>query len=72
MFLESQINQPIERGNIEVICGSMFSGKTEELIKRIKRATFAGIEVKTFKPQVDKRYDEKKVVSHNKSQHQFV
>jgi thymidine kinase len=52
------------RGWIEVICGSMFSGKTEELIRRLKRAQFAKQKVEIFKPQVDTRYDEVKVVSH--------
>ena len=41
MFLESQINYPMQKGSVEVICGSMFSGKTEELLRRIKRAEFA-------------------------------
>ena len=51
-------------GSIEVICGSMFSGKTEELIRRLKRAQFARQKVEIFKPTVDTRYDEFKVVSH--------
>ena len=65
MFLESQINHPMQKGSIEVICGSMFSGKTEELLRRIKRAEFAKLKIAVFKPQVDIRYDEKKVVSHD-------
>ena len=52
-------------GGIEVICGSMFSGKTEELIRRINRARYARLSVKIFKPKLDVRYDENDVVSHN-------
>ena len=52
-------------GGIEVICGSMFSGKTEELIRRINRARYAKLSVKIFKPKLDIRYDESDVVSHN-------
>jgi len=52
-------------GSIEVICGSMFSGKTEELIRRLKRAQYARLHVEIFKPAVDKRYDEQRVVSHD-------
>ncbi len=52
------------QGRIEVVCGSMFSGKTEELIRRIKRATFARQRVIIFKPQIDNRYSEENVVSH--------
>jgi thymidine kinase len=52
------------RGCIEVVCGSMFSGKTEELLRRIKRAKLARQKVTLFKPRVDNRYDEVKVVSH--------
>src|SRR5580704_15616174 len=51
-------------GWIEVVCGSMFSGKTEELLRRIKRARLARQPVSLFKPRVDNRYDEVKVVSH--------
>jgi thymidine kinase len=53
------------KGWIEVICGSMFSGKTEELIRRLKRARIANQKVEIFKPMLDKRYDEKNVVSHD-------
>jgi len=53
------------KGWIEVICGSMFSGKTEELIRRLKRAIIARQKVEIFKPKIDKRYDELKVVSHD-------
>lgn len=63
MFLEDN-NAVNRRGWIEVICGSMFSGKTEELIRRLKRAQFAKQKVEIFKPAVDTRYDEVKVVSH--------
>jgi len=52
-------------GGIEVICGSMFSGKTEELIRRINRARFAKLSVQLFKPRLDVRYDESDVVSHD-------
>jgi thymidine kinase len=52
-------------GWIEVICGSMFSGKTEELIRRLKRAKFAGQRVEIFKPQIDVRYSDEEVVSHD-------
>jgi thymidine kinase len=67
MFLEKLVNQNARRGWIEVICGSMFSGKTEELIRRLKRAKFAQLEVEIFKPSIDTRYDEEEVVSHNKN-----
>jgi len=67
MFLESQINHPMQKGSIEVICGSMFSGKTEELLRRLKRAEFAKLNITVFKPQVDKRYDTQKVVSHDEN-----
>ncbi len=53
------------RGRIEVICGSMFSGKTEELIRRLKRAKFARQKVEIFKPSIDTRYSEEEVVSHD-------
>ena len=65
MFLENTVNQEEQFGWIEVICGSMFSGKTEELIRRLKRAKFAKQRVEIFKPQVDTRYDEEDVVSHD-------
>ena len=54
-------------GRIEVICGSMFSGKTEELIRRMKRAKFAKQKVEIFKPTIDTRYSEENVVSHDKN-----
>lgn len=65
MFLENTVNHTEQFGWIEVICGSMFSGKTEELIRRLKRAQFAKQRVEIFKPTVDTRYDEEEVVSHN-------
>ena len=65
MFLENTVNHTEQFGWIEVICGSMFSGKTEELIRRLKRAKFAKQKVEIFKPAVDTRYDEEEVVSHN-------
>ena len=54
-------------GRIEVICGSMFSGKTEELIRRMKRAKFAKQKVEIFKPAIDTRYSEEDVVSHDQN-----
>src|SRR5690606_134350 len=65
MFLENPVNHQEKFGWIEVICGSMFSGKTEELIRRLKRAQFAQQKVEIFKPSIDTRYDEEKVVSHD-------
>jgi len=67
MSLESQINHLTQKGSIEVICGSMFSGKTEELLRRLKRAQFAKLDIAVFKPKIDKRYDTQKVVSHDES-----
>jgi thymidine kinase len=64
MFIEPHIIGE-RRGWIEVICGSMFSGKTEELIRRLKRAKIANLKVEIFKPAIDVRYDETKVVSHD-------
>jgi len=68
MFLENTVNQKEQFGWIEVICGSMFSGKTEELIRRLKRAQFARQKVEIFKPAVDVRYDDDKVVSHDSNE----
>ena len=65
MFLENTVNQQEQFGWIEVICGSMFSGKTEELIRRLKRAQFAKQKVEIFKPAVDTRYHDEMVVSHD-------
>ncbi|MBL8007558.1 MAG: thymidine kinase [Ignavibacteria bacterium] len=60
-----QIRTFKKTGHIEVICGSMFSGKTEELIRRIRRAEIAKQRVKVFKPKIDNRYSEFEIVSHN-------
>ena len=65
MFLESPIDHQIQKGSIEVICGSMFSGKTEELLRRLKRAKYAKMNIAIFKPKIDTRYDKGKVVSHD-------
>jgi thymidine kinase len=68
MFLENTVNHEEQFGWIEVICGSMFSGKTEELIRRLRRAQFARQRVEIFKPAIDIRYDEEKVVSHDENE----
>lgn len=68
MFLENTVNHKEQFGWIEVICGSMFSGKTEELIRRLKRAQFAKQKVEIFKPSIDIRYNEDKVVSHDSNE----
>lgn len=68
MFLEPQVSRDgtnEKSGWIEVICGCMFSGKTEELIRRLNRALIAQQKVEIFKPSLDKRYDEIKIVSHS-------
>jgi thymidine kinase len=65
MFLENTVNTKEQFGWIEVICGSMFSGKTEELIRRLKRAQFAKQKVEIFKPDIDVRYGGDRVVSHD-------
>lgn len=67
MFLENTINSKKSKGWIEVVCGSMFSGKTEELIRRLKRAKIAKQKVEIFKPAIDVRYDETDVVSHDEN-----
>lgn len=67
MFLENTINHNNKSGWIEVICGSMFSGKTEELIRRLRRAEFAKQKIEIFKPVIDIRYSEEEVVSHNRN-----
>ena len=64
MFIEPNFRGE-KRGWIEVICGSMFSGKTEELIRRLKRVKIANLKVEIFKPAIDKRYDVEKIVSHD-------
>ncbi|HMC99060.1 MAG TPA: thymidine kinase [Ferruginibacter sp.] len=64
MFIEPNLRGE-HRGWIEVICGSMFSGKTEELIRRLKRVKIANLKAEIFKPAIDVRYDEIKIVSHD-------
>ena len=64
MFIEPNFKGD-KKGWIEVICGSMFSGKTEELIRRLKRVKIANLRVEIFKPAIDVRYDEVKIVSHD-------
>ena len=64
MFIEQHLSSE-KRGWIEVVCGSMFSGKTEELIRRLKRAQIANMKVEVYKPATDTRYDKSKVVSHD-------
>ena len=65
LFSEDHHNETRRRGRIEVICGSMFSGKTEELIRRLKRAKFARQRVEIYKPAIDTRYSDAEVVSHD-------
>jgi thymidine kinase len=64
-LLENPVRDTGRRGTIEVITGSMFSGKTEELIRRLRRARFANLKVEIFKPSLDKRYSDTRVVSHD-------
>jgi thymidine kinase len=71
MFVEPNFKSN-KSGWIEVVCGSMFSGKTEELIRRLKRARIANMEVSIFKPQIDTRYHEQKIVSHNENTVQAI
>lgn len=66
-MIETFTGETHRQGHIEVICGSMFSGKTEELIRRMKRAKFAKQKVEIFKPSIDTRYSEEDVVSHDKN-----
>jgi thymidine kinase len=66
MFIEPNMKNE-RRGWIEVICGSMFSGKTEELIRRLKRARIANLKVEIFKPSIDIRYHEENIVSHDEN-----
>lgn len=61
-----------QNGHIEVVCGSMFSGKTEELIRRLRRAQIAKQKVVVFKPKIDNRYDKEKIVSHSKQEIQSI
>jgi thymidine kinase len=65
LFNEPFHRKQLNRGSIEVICGSMFSGKTEELIRRLRRAEIAKFTVEIFKPAIDTRYDDKAIVSHD-------
>jgi thymidine kinase len=67
IFLENTNGHQKRNGWVEIICGSMFSGKTEELIRRLNRAIIAKQKVEIFKPAIDVRYDEENVVSHDKS-----
>ncbi|MFP4556254.1 MAG: thymidine kinase [Bacteroidales bacterium] len=67
LFIENSIHGTKRKGWIEVVCGSMFSGKTEELIRRLKRAKFAKQRVEIFKPHIDTRYSEEEVVSHDEN-----
>ncbi len=67
IFLENTNGNQKRNGWVEIICGSMFSGKTEELIRRLNRAIIAKQKVEIFKPAIDVRYDEENVVSHDKS-----
>lgn len=67
MFVEPQIGKSADRGWIEVVCGCMFSGKTEELLRRVRRAEIAKQKVELFKPEIDVRYDEVLIVSHNET-----
>jgi len=67
MFLEQFPNEHKINGWVEIICGSMFSGKTEELIRRVKRTQFAHQKIILFKPEIDRRYSDEEVVSHQGS-----
>ncbi|MDD3789284.1 MAG: thymidine kinase [Petrimonas sp.] len=67
MYNENNLNETQPTGRIEVICGSMFSGKTEELLRRLRRAKFARQKVEIFKPAIDNRYSDEEVVSHDKN-----
>jgi len=67
MFLEKRVKKEERQGWVEVVCGSMFSGKTEELIRRLKRARFANQKVEIFKPAIDTRYHEVDIVSHDEN-----
>ncbi len=67
MFIEPDIRGG-KKGWIEVICGSMFSGKTEELIRRLRRVKIANLKAEIFKPAIDTRYDDIRIVSHDENQ----
>ena len=71
MFIEPNIRNT-KKGWIEVICGSMFSGKTEELIRRLRRAQIANLKIEIYKPAVDTRYDAQDIVSHNETRIQSI
>lgn len=72
MFIEPKYSRQQRKGWIEVICGSMFSGKTEELIRRINRARIANLRTEVFKPATDTRYHETEVVTHNANATQSI
>lgn len=67
IYLENTANKKSNIGSIEIICGSMFSGKTEELLRRLKRAKIAKQNIEIFKPIIDTRYSESEIVSHDKN-----
>ena len=67
IYSENTLHETLRRASIEVICGSMFSGKTEELLRRLKRAKIAKQEIEIFKPAIDTRYSEVEVISHDKN-----
>lgn len=67
IYSENTLHETPRRGSIEVICGSMFSGKTEELLRRLKRAKIAKQEIEIFKPAIDVRYSDVDVISHDKN-----
>lgn len=67
IYSENTLHETPRRGSIEVICGSMFSGKTEELLRRLKRAKIAKQEIEIFKPAIDTRYSDVEVISHDKN-----
>lgn len=67
IYNENTLHKDSQKGSIEVICGSMFSGKTEELLRRLKRAKIAKQEIEIFKPAIDVRYSESEVTSHDKN-----
>lgn len=67
IYTENTIHEAANRGSIEVICGSMFSGKTEELLRRLKRAKIAKQQIEIFKPAIDTRYSDVEITSHDKN-----
>jgi thymidine kinase len=72
MFTEPKYHSSQSKGWIEIICGSMFSGKTEELIRRLNRARIAQQQVEVFKPAIDIRYHETEIVSHNNTSREAI